>query len=140
MTKTKTMAFGLVDWLFVVVLGEEPPDEASWTAFLALVAQQGADGIRILYRSEGGEPTKEQRHQLGRVVEGRSVPTVVVSDDAALRAKTLTLSVWRHQVFKLDEMGLALAGLDVPLSRRRLVLNMIDAKLRELETARRAAP
>ena len=62
----KTVAFAVVDDIFIVVHAAEPPSDVEWDRLLdAAFALQGThEAARTLVSSEGGAPTTAQRHRM----------------------------------------------------------------------------
>jgi hypothetical protein len=120
-----TMAVKVIDRLFLVVYGAAAPDDDEWDRFLRLFLSHGVDKTMLLVLTDGGMPTRTQQQRLDDMMAGCFVPVAIVSESAALRAKTAALSwiVRGLKAFPATDAGLgnALAFLEIPSTRVELI-------------------
>jgi len=129
---TRSLASAVLDRLVIVVYGAGPPHGARIAQLLAPRRAPGREQTAHLVATEGGEPTVEQRRQLGALLAGRRVPVAVISDSARVRG-SVTLLSWFHRqvkVFPRVQLADALAHLEIPTTRTDLV----EDALRRLRT------
>jgi len=146
----KTLAFGTVDEVLVLVLGERELADAEWTAYLdALEAHYHATGrARVLVRTSGGAPMASQRHLLdarlgkqlaasGRVAicsESRFARVIMSATSEMLHAHATSPAAGAslggdrgqfYRMFSPQEMRSALAWLEVSSTRESDVVRKI---------------
>ncbi|MDI1482294.1 hypothetical protein [Polyangium sp. y55x31] len=97
----KTLAFGTLGELIVLVHAEEPPTDPEWNAYIEVwEAHHRASGrSRLLVSTEGGAPTAAQRHVLDERVRrfGRdSARAAILSESLFARVVTNALSAMEH--------------------------------------------
>ena len=137
----KTMAFKVIDRLFVVVYGTANPSDQEWRAYLDVVSQHGVDRTVQLIATDGGRPTSSQEKELNALLAGRTVPVAVCTGSARVRGTVMAMSWFNREIKSFPAMAVreALDYLGLPASRTELILREI-AKLRlELGLERRAA-
>jgi hypothetical protein len=120
----------VVDSLFVVVLGAGPPSEREWRGFLRMVQQQGPEKMKHLVYTGGGEPTGEQRRELGRMIgPGARVAVVTANRSLSIAARVARLLGWEVRPFpaSLGGMDAALEWLEVPVMRAGVVRSSLCA-------------
>jgi hypothetical protein len=138
----KNLAIKIVDRLFLVAYGPEPPTDQEWSDYLHLVERQGVESTMQIVSTEGGEPTAAQRRQLTALLAGRAVPVAVVSGSARVRT-TVTAISWLHRrirAFPSTSAGLrdALAYLEIPTSRADLIERELHKLRTEVDEGREA--
>ena len=129
----RNMRSRVIDRLFLVVLGVDPPTNDEWCDYLAAVERHGIDRTMQLIYTDGGAPDANQRHCLEEIIRGRLVPVAVVSPSARIRALVTAMSWFNRKIraFPPSSFRDAIGYLEIPLSR----VELIEAALAELREA-----
>lgn len=128
----KTLAFKVIDRLFIVVYGASSPSEEDWIAYIRAVEQNGAGNILQLIYTEGGSPTPRQKEELDIMLAGRSAPVAVISNRRRVRVRVRLAAWFNRQIkaFPMDRLGMidALSFLGIQEGR----FEMVDEALSRL--------
>jgi hypothetical protein len=89
----KSLAHAVVDGAHIYVIGPGAPTDEEWGEYLALVERHGVKRTMQFAWTDGGVPTPAQLARLKALVDGRLVPTAVVSSSARVRS-TVTALAW----------------------------------------------
>jgi hypothetical protein len=140
MTMTKSMAFKVIDRLFLVVYGTANPTDEEWGEYLERTKRHGVDRTMQLIFTDGGEPSAPQRRKLNELLGGHPVPVAVVSGSVRVRGTVTALSWFNRRVraFPTSAWRDAIAYLEIPASRADLIEREMQ-KLRLELGARRCA-
>lgn len=124
----KTMAWKVIDRLFVVVYGESDPTDDEWVSFLKDIERHGIDRTMHLTVTTGGGPNETQRRYLNELLDGRPVPVAVLTNSTAIRGMITALSLFNRKIAAFPPNGLrdALAFLEIPARRTELIEHTIQ--------------
>jgi hypothetical protein len=127
---SKTMAFEVIDRLFVVVYGTVDVTDEEWAHYLQVVDAYGVDLTTQLIFTDGGGPSASQCKYLNDMLAGRSPPVAIVSANAEVRGVVAALSWFNRNIRAFPPIDLrgAIAYLEIPESR----LAFIEKKARRL--------
>jgi len=119
----KSIAFKVIDRLFLVVYGTANPTDDEWNTYVEVMKRHGVDRTMQLIFTDGGEPTAPQRRALNELLGGRSVPVAVVSGSVRVRGTVTALSWFNRKIraFPPWALGDAIAYLEIPASRTDLI-------------------
>jgi hypothetical protein len=117
------MAFVLIEDMFLVVFGAEPPSDREWARYLEALKQHGVDGTTQLLYSDGGGPSAIQRRDLHALLDGRTMPIAVLSDSTKIRGMVVAISWFNREIRAFHPTALreALAHLGVPTSHAEVI-------------------
>ena len=138
----KTLAFKVIDRLFLVAYGTESPSDGEWTEYLAEVLGHGIDRTMQIIVTQGGEPTRAQRRELNDLLGGRTVPVAVLSPSARVRGTVTALSWLNKKIraFPPSAIRDAIAYLEIPASRADLIETELLKLQAEVHEGRRSGP
>ncbi|MDI3285016.1 hypothetical protein [Polyangium sp. 15x6] len=149
----KTLAFGTLGELIVLVHVEQSPTDPEWNAYVdAWVAHHAANNrSRLLVWTEGGAPTAAQRHRLDERIRKFGPDTAraaIVSESTFARVVANALSVMEHaragrflgalggshapessrvyRMFARADLRQALAWLDIPATREPEIIRYLE--------------
>jgi hypothetical protein len=111
------------DRVFLVAHGPTIPSAEAWGAYLDALDAEGIERMTQIITTEGGVPSSSQRRQLKALLNGRTLPTVLLSESARVRQASAVFS-WltpRIHAFHPSALREALAHLDIPQSRRAVL-------------------
>jgi hypothetical protein len=87
----KTLLFGKVGRIIVVVHSAREPSDAEWNPYLARLRELPENAVLFVY-SVGGVPNSRQRHGLAEQTGGRVLPIAVVAPSRVARAICIAVS------------------------------------------------
>ncbi|MDI1446118.1 hypothetical protein [Polyangium sp. 6x1] len=149
----KTLAFGTLGELMVLVHADAPPTDAEWNAYTeAWEAHHHLHGrSRLLVSTGGGAPTAAQRQRLDERVRrmgGGAARAAILSESIFARVVANALSAMEHaraarvlgrlgvssglessqiyRMFARTDLRRALAWLDVPTTREPEIVRSIE--------------
>ncbi len=136
----RTMAFKVVDRLFIVVYGAANPSNEEWRDYLEEVRRHGIDRTVQLISTDGGRPTSSQRAELDQLLARRPVPVAVCTGSARVRTLVTAMSWFNRLIRAFPANGIrdAVDYLELPTSRTQLVVREIGKLRLELGLDRRA--
>jgi hypothetical protein len=86
--------------LLIAVHNDQPPSDAEWNAYMALLRafsdELRGDALKIhsLVITDGGAPDASQRNQLREVLGGKTITASIVSDSLVVRSIIGFLSIF----------------------------------------------
>jgi len=136
----RTIAYKVLDRLFLLVLRTEEPTDEEWTTYLGVVEAHGIDRTQQLIVTEGGVPTRTQRRYLSERLARRNVPVAVITGNTAVRSIVTAMSWFNRKIRAFPPSGFrdAIAYLQIPASRTELIEREMAKLKAELEDGRRA--
>jgi hypothetical protein len=131
-----TLAFTVIDRVFLVAYGTDSPTDEDWIEYLAELLGHGIDRTMQIIVSDGGAPTWAQSRELNRLVAGRKVPIAVLSQSAQVRGLVTVLSWFNRKIKAFPPYAIreAMAYLEIPSTRTDLIereLGKLQAEVRE---------
>jgi hypothetical protein len=70
----------------LMLVGQEPPRDAEWDAYLAELEGKDLEKTGVLVFSGGGGPTAPQRARLNKIIGDRNFRRAIVTDSRLVRA------------------------------------------------------
>lgn len=130
----KTIAYKVIDRLFLVAYGTEDPTDGEWFGYIEEIKRHGVDRTMQLVCTEGGGPNATQRRYLEEALAGRTVPVAVLSSSVSVRGMVSAMSWVNREIRAFPPAGLldALAYLEIPASRADLIEREIQKLRHEL--------
>jgi hypothetical protein len=125
----KTMAFRVIEGVFVVVHGKANPEDDEWTDYLEYYKQFGRNSLKTLILTEGGGPSTKQRGQMNEALQG-STPIIALCTDSKVVRGIVTAISWFNsniKAFPREQTQAALAYLSVNDQQAKYILDRIPA-------------
>ncbi len=138
------MVFDCVGLLQVVVHDDGPPDDATWTGYMAQTRQMlqraGGDYASMagLIISDRGVPTPDQRADFVRFLNGRQLRASLISRSVLIRAVVASVNIFNPAMrsFSPDNLTAALCHVGLAPARQREVLSLLTRMAPRIPTAR----
>ncbi len=126
------LTFTLLDKLFLVVIGAEPPSNSEVWDLIRTARSVGVASSAFVIQTAGGAPTELQQRYLLDVIAADRPPIAVLTNGAAIRGAVKAAAVFggfRADAFGLDDIAAAVAFVGAPTERIVLVARAL-ARLR----------
>jgi len=138
------MVFDSVGLLQIVVHDDGPPDDVTWSSYMAQTRQMlqraGGDYASMagLIISDRGVPTSVQRAEFLRFLNGQHLRASLISRSVLIRAVVASVNIFNPamRAFSPDKLEAALAHVGLAPARNREVLSLLKRLAPRIPTAR----
>ena len=138
------MVFDCVGLLQIVVHDDGPPDDDTWSTYMAQTRQmlQRAGGdygsMAGLIISDRGVPTPDQRAEFLRFLSGHHLRASLISRSVLIRAVVASVNIFNPAMrsFSPDKLGPALRHVGLAPTRHREVLSLLTRLAPRIPTAK----